>query len=392
MNIARTSLSVSLLLAAPAFAQDCRFRNLGNLGMDFTAVSAISDDGTTLVGYSRTAQNRNHAFRWTLSGGMEDLDVPTGDSDATAVSADGSVVVGAVAVGGVTRGFRWTRETGMELLGSLGGNFTAPLVVSDDGSVIAGESRNAALQMRYFRWTRETGVQDLGLVPSNYPTVMRDIDASGEFIVGTRQDALQSIAAFRFDQEEGLRYLGTLGGTVSNAYDISADASTIVGDSSTGNGGGAAFVWRANTGMTALPHPAPNVSSIAYGITSDGRWVAGNSITSRNVWSLTRWDLATNTVLDLGRQSGPTTIRPDVVGVGDEGRAIAVSMITSGVYRAYRWSISADLNNDAFVDAFDVIEYFDQFEAGGSRADFNHDGFIDFFDVIAFYEAFESGC
>ncbi|GIV12363.1 MAG: hypothetical protein KatS3mg021_0645 [Fimbriimonadales bacterium] len=78
-----------------------------------------------------------------------------GSSVASAVSADGSVVVGeARNASGLLRAFRWTQATGMQDLGTLpGGNTSEALGVSADGSVVVGEAYNASGYARAFRWT-----------------------------------------------------------------------------------------------------------------------------------------------------------------------------------------------------------------------------------------------
>jgi probable HAF family extracellular repeat protein len=55
----------------------------------------VSADGSVVVGRSYNAAGQWRAFRWTASGGMQDLGTLGGsESEAYGVSADGSVVVG----------------------------------------------------------------------------------------------------------------------------------------------------------------------------------------------------------------------------------------------------------------------------------------------------------
>ncbi|MFL5284729.1 MAG: hypothetical protein ACJ8AW_28030 [Rhodopila sp.] len=149
---------------------------LGTLpGDTHSWANAVSADGSVVVGSS--AGMNTTAFRWTAAAGMAGLGVLAGDTDswATAVSADGSVVVGSsghydayawYAWAHYEQAFRWTAATGMIGLGILPGYVDSQATaVSADGSVVAGDSYSDSiwtLHQQALRWTAATGM--VGLV------------------------------------------------------------------------------------------------------------------------------------------------------------------------------------------------------------------------------------
>ncbi len=87
-------------------------------------------------------------------------------SSPTALSSDGSVVVGSSTFDntGSQQAFRWTTATGMQGLGFINGGgtnrFSYPTGLSADGSVVVGSSTfDNTGQQQEFRWTQRTGMR-----------------------------------------------------------------------------------------------------------------------------------------------------------------------------------------------------------------------------------------
>jgi probable HAF family extracellular repeat protein len=174
-------------------------QDLGTLGGDESEASAVSADGSVVVGWATNAAGQDRAFRWTVSGGMQDLGTLPGggESQAFGVSADGSVVVGwALTAAGYGRAFRWTEAGGMQDLGTLpGSDLSWAMGVSADGSVVVGEALIGAGQSRAFRWTAAGGMEDLNITYANLLingsvlTQAYDISPNGRYIVGVGYNA-----------------------------------------------------------------------------------------------------------------------------------------------------------------------------------------------------------
>ena len=132
-----TRIAVLILALSCVEAQgQMTFTPLGDLpgGTFFSEATAVSADGSVVVGVSNSAQGREEAFRWTRAGGMVALgDLPGGmfQSVARHVSSDGSVVVGYSQSASGETAFRWTSSSGMVSLGDLpGGIFQSLLLAS----------------------------------------------------------------------------------------------------------------------------------------------------------------------------------------------------------------------------------------------------------------------
>ena len=284
----------SSVSAAPSFTGlGVFFRSGESIG-----ATGVSADGSVVVGSvipHPGSSRRRQAFRWTESGGMVGLGALPGaygvQSGASAVSADGSVVVGGSnSDSGRYEAFRWTESGGMVGLGRLpGDDDSGASAISADGSVVVGSSRSYSSpgpsDAEAFRWTEAGGMVGLG------PGFASGISADGSVVVGkSRTDS--GSEAFRWTEEGGIVGLGYLSArdySYSVARAISADGSVVVGQSSTDSGSSEAFRWTESGGMVGLGEvPGGNFNSYADAVSADGSVVVGgvNSLSGNKafVW------------------------------------------------------------------------------------------------------------
>ena len=282
-QLVKTTIVVALAYATVTkSARAAEFIGLGDLpgGPVESFASGVSADGSVVIGESGSRNGsillyRSEAFRWTRDTGMVALgNLPGGSfSEASDVSADGSVVVGEgssrQARGGDREAYRWTAEFGMTGLGDLpGGSFNSRgISVSADGSVVVGRARGRSTWQAY-RWTEDSGMTAL----LNGDSHATGVSADGSVVVG------YSTGAFRWTAENGVEALGDLpgGGTNSRAYAVSADGSTVVGFGIVdfgppGEEPREAFRWTAETGMVGLGGD----NTWALAVSADGSTVVG---------------------------------------------------------------------------------------------------------------------
>jgi probable HAF family extracellular repeat protein len=227
--------------------------------------TAISADGTTVVG-STDSPNGTEAFRYSVDTGMALLgDLPGGrfESRAHAVSHDGSIVLGTSSFqtvygtgsAPVLQPFQWSPEHGM-----VGIGFAADAAATTtDGSVMVGSTNSGV-----FRWSATQGPVYVLLPSINSFPGASDASADGNTIVGLSRNLSGHFEAFRWTADGGVSLLGP----GSYASDVSGDGRVIIGWH--GSAGGSR--WTEQTGWTPLGHPQTD----AHGINADGSVIVGS--------------------------------------------------------------------------------------------------------------------
>ncbi len=344
-----------------------------------SSANALSADGSVVVGYGTSAGRpipsggstalTREAFRWTAATGLVSLGVLPGSylgTDARAVSADGSVIVGeGTNAAGFPEAFRWTAATGLQSLGFLPScNQSTATGVSADGSVIVGYCIGTDYLSRAFRWTEAGGMVDLGALPSGYVVSRANaVSADGLVVVGqlaTGDNSSANREAFRWTQAGGYVVLGDLPGMQvhSDALAVSADGSVVVGYANGATFDDSSFIWDATNGLrslrtllTAAGKAAGWSLSSATGISSDGTKIVGFG--SPNSGQATVWLLDLNAPppppasvalvwTETGPQPGPGQAGPSILRLGYDngiiGPDIATQTGTNGGFNGVEYS------------------------------------------------------
>jgi probable HAF family extracellular repeat protein len=266
-------------------------QDLGTLGGSQSAAYDLSADGSVIVGWAHTTQNRVHAFRWE-NGVMQSLGTFSDGirSAAYGVSADGSVVVGWARRSNNTRdrAFRWTASTGLVDIGTLGGQSAGADDVSADGSVVVGwASAGASNPHVAFRWS-DGVMQSLGVLHEDGLSGAFGVSPNGTVVVGWADNESGQQRAFRWTQSTGMQQIGSLDGGLSEAYAVS-DNGVIVGAATNAQNDWLAFRWTEESGMQDLNVVYADLLGdsqliAAIDISPDGRYIVGagyNAATGR---------------------------------------------------------------------------------------------------------------
>lgn len=245
---------------------------------------SLSPDGSTLVG-----PDGQLGVRWADGQSTEFL-APSESVlvSPVAASQDGTIVVGQAA--GDRQGFRWQNGQFLDLGAGL-----YPTDVSADGAVVAGYRANGLGGNVAARWANGV-LTDLGYLRPRTHTEAWAISADGSTVVGFGQYTTDGVVvdeAFRWKDGQMVGLGGLLAGPnlYSNANDVSADGSVVVGTTS-GAVGPEAFRWEDGvlTGLGVLPGYD---GSVGQTVSGDGLLVFGRcqkSVDGSDLFTAFVWD------------------------------------------------------------------------------------------------------
>lgn len=236
-----------------------------------SSATALTSDGTFVVGWARPSAGESSGMSWLNGGGSLGYSGLVHDGmsvtcNPTAVSDDGKLVAGgSESSNGSPRGVRWVDHV-VELLGSGHGEIYAN-AMSGDGKVIVGYAYDPDAAIK---WTPETGLVDLPLPDGEDRGQAFGVSHDGTVIVGN----------------SGSQALRWVAGGAPQALGIAgiARAASETGDVIVGYSGGEAMVWDQARGARILSDVLFELGadltgwtlSEAVAVSADGRVVAGN--------------------------------------------------------------------------------------------------------------------
>ena len=296
---------------------------LGDLPGGFFASVAfgVSDNGDVVAGFGMSG-NGHEAFRWQ-DGVMEGLgDLPGGqfESIAWSVSGDGDVVVGDGDMASVTTAFRWENGIMEALPPLMAGESSNAVAISADGSIVVGNSGGEAV-----RWV-DGDVEGLGFPPGGDLTNTWDASADASVVVGrvfvSNPDGTE---AFIWREGVGMDYIPDLpgGSPYREALAVSGHG-LVVGGTADGGNGFEAFIWTEETGTRSFKQVLEEEHgldltgwklSYVSAISFDGRVLVGdgfNPAGEREAWraELPPWPVA-NTPADPQSSEWSVSVYPN---------------------------------------------------------------------------------
>ena len=330
-----------------------------------TSATAVSDDGSVIVGDIPGPPGQEEVEiaaiwdegtnTWTSMGFLPNAGSCPSRSNAYELSADGTVAVGLSWDGCSGRGFRWTQGEGMVELEPLASGGNRASVISADGSIIAGFAQGTS---------------------GRTPTKWDGLTTAGESLTDDF-------------------------GAQGEVFGISDDGSTLLGRVDMGISGWLNAVKWVNGGQPELiGQGAINpflYAGNAMDIAGDGTIVGFDSRQGQRIaWIQPGGEGDLINFVDY--LEGLGAVLPDLhIGI-EVCQAISTdgsTIIGHGFQGAWIVTIdscAADLNGDGVLDLDDVSTFIAGFTGGDPIADLDGNGVFDLSDISAFVAAFLDGC
>lgn len=252
-----------------------QFIPLGDLpgGADHSEAYAVSADGSVVVGVGTGSDGYEPAY-WTPGVGWVGLGGATphlSDAAARSCSADGGVAVGFSPGPDGLQAWRWTAVTGRVPLAVPGTLFESYAVECDSaGGTIVGNGTEFSGASRPFRWTTAAGLEFLNAPGQS--AFANGVSGDGRVVVGQA-----NATACRWGTT-GIEYLYSPCGCVASATAASSDGGIVGGLTRDEFGRERAILWDA-AGVPFLLPPRPNgkLASVVWALSGDGTRAVGGA-------------------------------------------------------------------------------------------------------------------
>jgi len=249
---------------------------------------AVSATGAIVVGGFST----QGAFYWMPTTGVVDI----GGLYASAVSLDGSTIVGSATDSRGAQAAIWQSGRQWRLLGSFTGavacdsSLSSAAAVSRDGKVVVGLAWNGCKFAHAFSWDEAGGMKDLGSTVANQASRADGISGDGKVVVGYQEDATGFFRGAQWVNGTQSVFVGPgTGGLVGTAKAANHDGSIVVGRVCnpsallpTDPTYQSAWVWTRTDGLKCLPvptirpSPGPAIVAEARAVSDDGSVIGGS--------------------------------------------------------------------------------------------------------------------
>ncbi len=343
-------------------------------------------------------------------------------SDGVALNLNGSQAAGSGPIGNDSflKGLTWTDPGTTPSIGNPGpGLFEEYSDMTASGSAVVGTRTSLSTYENQPFFKGPTGLTNLPLVPGYVFGTANAVNGDGTVVAGTSQTnaglgygGVTSVAVKWSGDLSGFPVeLGYLSAdpsiNFSEAFGVSGDGTTTVGQSSSGNGYG-----------SSLYHPFRHTDALgmqdlflnrfdngaAVDASFDGNVVVGNRFFGDGQgapWVWVPWRGARD-IADVLSAAGVDLSGYSLFScssVSDDGRTVTGNAYSSvDGFQIITWvavlpiDCPSDYDGDGFVTGEDFDAFVAAFENGDLSADFNGDGFITGEDFDGYVAAFESGC
>lgn len=300
-SLNRIHIAISLAFFSTSCLADSFGTVASPVGYGTPSVAAMSADGSVFVGGASQGLFTMRAVRWSNYGGNSDLLAGPGgaQSNATGVSADGSVIVGGIEIDGTSQAVVWTNNHPPRVLDNLPGTTDSlALGVSANGQFVVGSSTTSSFNDRAVLWK----LADNTLVDLSQTALLRSpgvtdsraiaVSRNGDIVAGnysTADNNLSFIWRSGTNTSQQLALLTAGGYTNSDVVGMSANGAVIAGTQTTNDYQSQAVYWTSADGVAhgigTLGLNGDHTFSRASAISANGQVIVGESDYRAFRWS-----------------------------------------------------------------------------------------------------------